>query len=96
MLLREAYRVGIHPDEFWRMSYAELMACVAGHADTMMDLSRLAAWSVAMIINVWVAPNDRVTPAELLGDRKPASFSDMDDYRERMRARQRKARMEDV
>ncbi len=96
MLLTKAFACGIPPQQFWRMSFFELRACLAGHDDGMREWVRLEAWSVANLVNCWVG-EDPVTPAELLGEDKPGvPVTSREELRENMARKKRKMRMEDV
>lgn len=77
------------------MSFFEYRACLAGHAQDMQERQALEAWSCANIMNCWV--EDSISPARLLGKEAPSRpTTDPDEYRERMRAKMARARMEDV
>lgn len=77
------------------MSFFEYRACMAGSDKQMANFQALGAWGCANLMNCWV--EDTITPARLLGKEAPTrETTDPEEFRARMRARQARARMEDV
>ena len=81
--MRTAYEIGIPPHLFWRMTLRSFVLCFEGAMRARMHDLRARAWEVAHQVNLWA--KDPVTPAQLLGEDKPAPIvTSPEDWRAHM------------
>lgn len=57
--------LGLKPDEFWRLTPAELSELAEGYRERMDHVMHIVAWHAANVMNVHL--RRKVTPAKLLG-----------------------------
>lgn len=87
-MLKEAFKIGIKPNEFWEMSFKEFRLCVQAYYEKQgndIDLQRqILAWHAASIINGIPFRKKAVTPKQLLGKKSTElseQFSSFEEFK---------------
>jgi hypothetical protein len=62
-----ALACGLKPDEFWRLTAAELDLVFRAHERKVEENQWLAAWHAANIMNVWTERGHTITARDLMG-----------------------------
>lgn len=66
-MVATAARVGIMPDQFWGLTFAEFNAVCGGYSDKLEHERTMLAWACANIMNMWAPKGRRITVQRLLG-----------------------------